>query len=94
MQATLFIAAMSPSVIRGGLFVSDKVTFYYKSQTIALLNQRLSESSGPVSDATLMAVGCLISLEVCSTTLLSGPSSQCPEFKCDTCCSENASHGT
>ncbi|EPE28136.1 hypothetical protein GLAREA_04927 [Glarea lozoyensis ATCC 20868] len=68
MQATLFIAAMSRSVIRGELFISDKITFYYKTQTIALLNQRLSESSGPVSDATLMAVGCLISLESLSAT--------------------------
>ena len=64
MQATLFIAAMSRAVIRGEWFVADNITFYYKSRCIALLNQRLANSREAASDATLMAVGCIVSFEV------------------------------
>jgi hypothetical protein len=67
MQATILVGAMSQAVIRGYSIAKCQVAYFYKTQTIALLNERLKVSSNePASDATILAVCVLISLEVCS----------------------------
>jgi hypothetical protein len=65
MQATVLVGAMSQAVVRGISIASCQVSSFYKNQTIALLNKRLKTSSNEeASDATILAVCVLISLEV------------------------------
>ena len=62
LNTVLFIAALSYCAIQGYPLGPD--IFYYKGETIKLINDRLKDRNERTTDAMIVAVACLAHIEV------------------------------
>ena len=62
LNTVLFIAALSHCAIRGYPLGPD--IFYFKGETIKLINNKLKERGEKATDALILSVACLAHIEV------------------------------
>lgn len=63
-HATLLISSVHLALLQGGILGEE--VFYYKGETIRLVNDRLGDPEHGATDATIGAVACLTVIEVSS----------------------------